>query len=103
MDNKKFALDKKELIAVLRDLNFIVVSLDRIGSFCTDLDEHEHNDLLAKFVTDRNVFRKLASMRSILSEPFSDEPDSDELEREMEDLKYWSYEESMSSHGMKVG
>lgn len=102
MDDRKFAFDKKDLVSVLRDLNLIVVSLDRIGSLGTELGEDEQNALLANFITDRNVFRKLASMRSVLSEPFSDEPDSDELEREMEDLKYWNYEESMSSHEMKV-
>ncbi|MDM8525552.1 hypothetical protein QUF80_19455 [Desulfococcaceae bacterium HSG8] len=103
MSDRKFVFDRKDLVGILRDLNLIVVSLDRIGSVYNDLDEDEHNALLADFITDRDVFRKLASMRSVLSEPFSGEPDSDEMEKEMENLEYWSYEDRASSRGMTVG
>ena len=103
MSDRQFVFNKEELVSILRDLNLIVVSLDRIGSANTELGEDEHNALLADFITDWDVFRKLASMRSVLSEPFSDESDSDKLEKKMEDLNYWSYENIISSRRMKVG
>ena len=89
--------DKKEIVEVLRDLNLIVVSLDRISTeYCNWPDkspDEEVNSWLIEFIYKWKVLEKLAKARRVLDEGFSDElgeDDMGEIERECEDLKYWS-------------
>ena len=75
--------------------------MDRIGSAEAELreegkPENEGIDLLSDFFQDWSVFRKLASARMILGDAFSRElgdDEMDELEREFQDLQYWSVSE----------
>ena len=93
MSKDRLDYDRDAVLSVLRDLDQVVVSLDRIGSVTADQSEAERDAALAAFVREWEVFRKLAQARQILSEPFSGElgPDSaDELERELADVIYWS-------------
>lgn len=83
---------RSDIVQVLRDLNILVVSLDRIGSFSHDLSRSEAAALLGDFFDAWDVGRRLARTRRILSKPFSTElgdDDMDELEREFEGLPHW--------------
>jgi hypothetical protein len=94
MKRTQVAIDRESLLRVLRDLNTIVVSLDRIGSAASGLTKEEYHRISSEFLDNWDVFQKLSQARAILSDPFSREegPDlMDELEREMEDVPYWSW------------
>ncbi len=83
---------RKKIIEVLRTLNELVVSLDRIGSASYDMTKAEHDAALTDFIQRHKIFRKAAQARRILSAPFPTTlgpDDMDELEREMEDVPYW--------------
>ena len=91
MDEARLSYDRSEILDVLRDLNMIVVSLDRIGSRFSTLDPDEYNKISSDFLTNWDVTRKLARARRILSRPFSDESDAGglhELERAFKDLQF---------------
>ena len=98
MEDETVTYKRRDIINILRDLEMIVVSLDRIGSAEAELlemgkPEHEVNSILSDWFDDWDVFRKLALARRILDEAFSRElgdDDMDELEREFQDLQYWS-------------
>ena len=93
MSSSELCYNRESIVEVLRDIEQIVVSLDRIGSSWEDLGEETAHITLSTFVTEWCVFRKLASARQVLSEPFSEElgpDDMDELEREMGSVAYWS-------------
>ena len=86
------AYPRKRIIEVLRTLNELVVSLDRIGSASYDMTKAQHDAALTDFIQRHKIFRKAAQARRILSEPFPTTlgpDDMDELEREMEDVPYW--------------
>lgn len=75
----------------------MVVSLDRIGSEYSEGEGKKSNEelnyLLADFIFEWEVFRKLAHARKILDSAFSSElgdDDMDKMEREFQDLQYWS-------------
>ena len=98
MDEEKVTYKREDIINILRDLNMIVVSLDRIGAeYSIHPDrksDEELNTLLADFIFEWNVPKKIANARKILDEAFSrelGEDDMDELEREFQDLQYWSF------------
>lgn len=83
---------KSELIEVLRDLDMIVVSLERIRSNYADGDADTYNRVMNEFMRQWDVARRLSKARSTLSQHFSrqrDEYDMDELGREMVDVSYW--------------
>jgi hypothetical protein len=84
---------KAAIVDLLRDLNVMVVSTDRIGSAWNDRqNDEEYNAMFVKFFDEFGFFRKLADARTLLSEPFSNEVGEDgmdELERQMQDLHYW--------------
>jgi hypothetical protein len=85
-------LSRNDLLRVLSYLNILVVSLDRIGSACCDVDKQECLQMLDEFLTDWQALQMLAQARKVLSKPFSDElgpDDMDELERAMQHLAYW--------------
>lgn len=84
---------RADLMAILRDLNMIVVSLDRIGSCVPETGRDANDRLLLEFLDKWDVWKKLSEIRTKLSEVFSTElgeDGMDELEREMQDVPYWS-------------
>src|SRR5262245_13318026 len=90
--NKQITYQRRRVIAVLRTLNELVVSLDQIGSASYDMTKAEHQAAISEFMGPK-MFRKLARARAILSAPFSTElgaDEMDELEREMQGIEYWS-------------
>jgi len=83
---------RKTVLAVLRRLNEFVVSLDHIGSASYDMTKAENDAALRDFIRRHKICRKMAEARAILSEPFPTRlgaDDMDELEREMQDVRYW--------------
>ena len=83
---------RKNVVTVLRTLNEFVVSLDHIGSASYDMTKTEHDAALTDFIRRHKIFRKMAEARAILSEPFATKlgaDDMDDLEREMQDVRYW--------------
>lgn len=88
---KSVLIDRRKLIAVLRDLEMIVVSLDRLGSaFSKPIGSSlapSSTELLAlnEFVNTWSVFRRLARARRVLSEPI----EYDELVVLMADVPVW--------------
>jgi hypothetical protein len=92
MPNETVIVIRADLIAVLRHLNQIVVSLDHIGSAASDLGEEEFKNAALEFLIKWDVFRKLAQSRHILDKNFPDDLGDDgmsELEREFQGLEYW--------------
>lgn len=92
-DGLSVSYSKEDIVDLLRDLNLLVVSTDRIGSAWSDrTSDEEYNAMFVQFFVDFGFFRKLADARTTLSSAFSTETGEDgmdELERLMRDLKYW--------------
>lgn len=87
MDNVLLKYRKNAVIEMLRHLNAIVVSLDRIGSSSVDMPKYEYDRLSSEFLDEWEVSRRLSFIRSLLSE----EIDYDELEVLMEDVPVWRF------------
>jgi hypothetical protein len=81
---------RKKVLEVLRTLNELVVSLDQLRS--AEMTRQEHDAAVADFIQRHRIFRKTARARQILSKPFPTTVGADgmdELEREMQDVRYW--------------
>ena len=92
MATNMLKIDRSALVTALRNLETIVVSLDRLGSCATEMNEEEYKESLVAFLADWDVFAKLSEARRLLSEPFETELGNDgmdELERELEGITFW--------------
>lgn len=91
--DEQIVVGRRDLLAVLRQLEMIVVSLDHVGSATAEASEVERALVLQRFMTGWNVYRRLAKARRVLGDYFSDELGSDdmgELERELQAVPCWS-------------
>src|SRR3954462_14683611 len=86
-------LDPDVLLAVARDLNAIVVSLDRIGSANAERDRTELAAALLGFFEDWSVFEKLAGTRKLLNGALlagaDSEAERDHIEQQLDRGPYW--------------
>jgi hypothetical protein len=83
---------RDDIISILRDLNMIVSSLDRLGSSASVDTEHDATRV-RDFVDQWQVLPRLARIRGLLSEPFPTTLGDDkmeELERLMQDVPHWT-------------
>lgn len=91
---------RRDLVEVYRQLELLVVSLDRIGSASHDADEEEIASVTYRFIVEWDVFSRLARARRILDPYFSGilgSDSTDALEREFQDTEFWSVSNRLPS------
>ena len=98
-ENENITMSGAKLIEALKEIELILISLHKMGSYYGELfmnDENKHRSdyerETTRFIDEWLVTRRLAKIRRILSEKFDDmlgDDDMDDLERAMEGLKYW--------------
>ena len=91
-NSTKLIYDKNEILSVLKNINFILLSLHKIGSCYNDIDLETYEHWTTEFIDNNRVAEMLSDARELLSSQFSNdlgEDDMCELERAMENLKYW--------------
>jgi hypothetical protein len=92
--NESVHYPKEAIVNLLRDLDVLIVSTDRIGSAWNDrTSEEEYNAMFVKFFHDFGFFTKLANARRVLAAAFDEvvmDDGMDQLEKSMQDLNYWS-------------
>lgn len=83
---------REHAIGVLRLLEELVVSLDRLASASSEMSPSRFDAALSAFIADHQILAKAAHARRLLSAPFPTEvgpDDMDELERALQDVPCW--------------
>ncbi len=91
--NKKITYDGKEILLVLREIEFILISLHKQGSYYSNKDRKEYEKETTQFIDNSLVCTRLALIRRVLTEQFDLEVGDDgldDIERACEDIMYWS-------------
>jgi hypothetical protein len=91
---KKIEYSESDIVSILKDINEFVVSLDQMDSVYHEFDEQAWKDEMIDYLITKKVFGRLANIRTKLSAPFPTDLGDDDmgfLEREMEDVDYWTY------------
>ncbi len=89
------AIKKADVIDVLRVLETLISSLDRLGSCHAKLDKETYQRLITEFLDQWSICRRLIEARRILSEYFPTDlgdDDMDELERALHNTPHWQWE-----------
>ena len=85
-------IDKNALISSLVELEFIIVSLDRIGS--AGLSSEDMESVLYRFVVEGDIFRRLAGVRRQLMSCVDGSlspSEREEIESSLDAISPWSY------------
>ena len=98
-ENEQITYTFNELVDVLRELEVILQSLHRSGSYYgekfvheEELYRREYEKETTHIIDEWGFGERLSKIRCILSEKFDDtlgEDDMDDLERAMENIKHW--------------
>ena len=99
--NEKITYTFNELEHVLKELEIILQSLHRMGSYYGDkfttygqeIYQREYEEETTRFIDEWYVCERLSKMRQILSERFDDalgDDDMSDLERVLEKVEYWN-------------
>lgn len=92
-DRNVVAVSQDDLLFIIRTLNLLTISLDRIGS--CDVSPEFRKKLLSDFIQGWNVFKLVARSRKKVCSYFSDELGTDEmdfLERLLKDDPHWTFD-----------
>ncbi len=93
-NNKKIQYDGEDIINILKEINYILISLHNMGSYYSDNNDekNEYEKETTAFIDNSLVCNRLAAIRAKLSEKFDStlgEDDMDDLERACSDINYW--------------
>ena len=91
-ENGQITVSGNEAIEILKEINLILISLHDMGSYYMNKDTSEYEKETTSFIDGWKVTHRLSKIRGILSEKFDNTlgaDDMDDLERAMEDLRYW--------------
>jgi hypothetical protein len=90
--NKKIIIPGETLLEALAEVEFILISLHKMGSHYQDKPTEEYYRATTNFIDDEKITQRLAKIRRILSERFDTTlgvDDMDDLERRMQNINFW--------------
>ncbi|WP_085657124.1 hypothetical protein [Pseudomonas sp. B11(2017)] len=91
-ENKKIVLSGEDALEALAEIEFILISLHKIGSYHADKPTEEYRKATTDYIDDENITQRLAKIRKIISSSFDStigEDDMDDIERHMENINFW--------------
>lgn len=90
--NKKIIISGESALEALAEIEFILISLHKMGSYYSDKPLADYQRATTDFIDNERITQKLAKVRRILSENFDNslgEDDMDDIERYMENIEFW--------------
>jgi hypothetical protein len=90
--NKKIMIPGESALEALAEIEFILISLHKMGSYYSDKPLVDYQRATTEFIDNEKITQKLAKVRRILSEGFDNTlgPDEmDDIERDMENIEFW--------------
>ncbi|MBA1232910.1 hypothetical protein G7013_25030 [Pseudomonas viridiflava] len=90
--NRKISLSGDEALEILADIEFILISLHKMGSYYQDKPIEDYQKATTDFIDNEKITQRLARVRKIISENFDStlgEDDMDDMERHLEGIKFW--------------
>ncbi|MFJ2488458.1 hypothetical protein [Pseudomonas sp. NPDC087639] len=90
--NQKIVLNGEDALDILADIEFILISLHKMGSYYSDKPVEEYQKATTDFIDNEKVTQRLAKVRKIISKNFDStlgDDDMDDIERHMEGIEFW--------------
>ncbi|MDK3065711.1 hypothetical protein QPK82_17680 [Acinetobacter baumannii] len=93
--NKKLVYSGDEVLSVLQEIEFILISLHKIGSYYAETLPNSYEEYAKEttnFIDSNNVCDRLANIRKFLSCKFNNDlgvDDMSDIERALENIDFW--------------
>ncbi|WP_284116286.1 hypothetical protein [Acinetobacter pittii] len=93
--NKKLVYTGDEVLSVLQEIEFILISLHKIGSYYAETLPNSYEEYAKEttnFIDNNNVCDRLANVRKVLSRKFNNDlgaDDMSDIERVLENIDFW--------------
>lgn len=91
--NKQITYDGEEMLLVLQEIEFMLISLHKIGSYYFDKNRREYEKETTDFIDNCLICDRLAKIRAYLSSEFDlslGEDEMDDVERVCTNIQYWT-------------
>lgn len=91
-ENKEVTYSGEDMLAVLQEIEYMLISLHKMGSYFSDKDRTAYETETTAFVDNSLLCDRLAGIRRFLSESFDStlgDDDMDDMERACEGLPIW--------------
>lgn len=91
-ENKSITLTGEDALEALATIEFILISLHKMGSYYSDKPIEEYRKATTEFIDEGHVTQRLAKIRTLISKNFDStlgEDDMDDIERHMEGIEFW--------------
>ena len=89
---KSFFLEFKEIERILMEIEVILISLHKMGSYYCEKNSADYEKETTRFIDENQVTHRLALIRQILTEAFdrqASNSEKKELDENMDELNYW--------------
>lgn len=96
--NRELLYAGDEVINILQEIEFILVSLHKIGSYYAETLPNSYEEYAKEttnFIDNNNVCERLANIRKVLSCKFNNDlgvDDMSDIERALENIDFWEAE-----------
>lgn len=99
--NKEILVTAEEVLNALKEIEFILISLHKIGSYYAEKPGalEEYRKATTDFIDDCAVTQRLSKVRTIISQHFDDSLGDDNLEdieRHFSNLKFWKPDQPLN-------
>ncbi|WP_426135259.1 hypothetical protein [Pseudomonas sp. PWP3-1b2] len=99
--NEKILIPGEEALDVLKEIEFILISLHKMGSYYAEKPGalEEYRRVTTDFIDNCAVTQRLAKVRKIISQHFDEslgDDDMDDIERYVSDLKTWKPDQPLN-------
>ncbi len=91
-NNQTIEINGEDALEALAEIEFILISLHKIGSYYFDKPVNDYQKATTDFIDNEQVTQRLAKIRKIISTKFDStlgEDDMDDIERHMEGIQFW--------------
>lgn len=91
-NNKTIEINGEDALEVIAEIEFILISLHKIGSYYCDMPVNDYQKATTDFIDNEKMTQRLAKVRKIISTKFDstlEEDDMDDIERHMEGIQFW--------------
>ncbi len=91
--NKQVTYKGEDMLLVLQEMEYMLISLHKMGSYYRDKERRYYEEETTKFIDNNLICDRLAKMRAFLSSGFDlqeGEDEMDDIERVCVKIPYWT-------------
>jgi hypothetical protein len=91
--NKKIVLNGRDALEILANIEFMLISLHKMGSYYADKPVEDYRKTTTDFIDNEKITQRLAEVRKMITKNFDStlgDDDMDDKERHLSKINFWT-------------